>query len=107
MAQKLVTLQIPESFKGFLSNSKVVQNSILEKTERKISLLEGSQSVSLYSRNGTTSSPNQELKISSPNFIALEESFFIAKLKYSVENNLDNNAGVYGKWICPTPPAFS
>ena len=50
MAQKLITPQIPESFKGLLSNGKVVQNSILERTEKKVSLLEGRQSVTLYSK---------------------------------------------------------
>ena len=52
MAQKLITPQIPESFKGLLSNGKVVQNSILERTEKKVSLLEGRQSVTLYSKSG-------------------------------------------------------
>ena len=40
MAQKLITPQIPESFKGLLSNGKkykVVQKSILERTEKKVS----------------------------------------------------------------------
>ena len=107
MAQKLFALQIPESFKGLLSNSKVVQNAILERTEKKISLLEGRQSVSLYSQSGTPPSLNHELDISSPNFIALGESYFIVKLKYTVKNNLDANAGDYKNWICPTSPAFS
>ena len=71
MAQKLITPQIPDSFKGLLSNGKVVQNSILERTEKKVSLLEGWQSVTLYSKSGTPPSLNHELDISSPNFIAL------------------------------------
>ena len=62
------------SFKGLLSNGKVVQNSILERTEKKVSLLEGRQSVTLYSKTGTPPSLNHELDISSPNFIALGES---------------------------------
>ena len=85
MAQKLITPQIPESFKGLLSNGKVVQNSILERTEKKVSLLEGRQSVTLYSKSGTPPSLNHELDISSPNFIALGESYFIVKLKYTVK----------------------
>ena len=51
--------QIPESFKGLLSNGKVVQNSILERTEKKVSLLEGRQSVTLYSKTVTPPSLNQ------------------------------------------------
>ena len=88
MAQKLVTPQIPESFKGLLSNGKVVQNAILERTEKKVSLLEGRQSVVLYSKSGTPPTLNHELDISSPNFIALGESLFILKLRYSVKDNL-------------------
>ena len=99
--------QIPESFKGLLSNGKVVQNSILERTEKKVSLLEGRQSVTLYSKTGTPPSLNQELDISSPNFIALRESYFIVKLKYTVKNNLNSSPGEYTNWICPTSPAFS
>ena len=107
MAQKLITPQIPESFKGLLSNGKVVQKSILERTEKKVSLLEGRQSVSLYSKSGSPPSLNHELDISSPNFIALGESYFIVKLKYIVKDNLNASAGEYKHWICPTSPAFS
>ena len=107
MAQKLITPQIPESFKGLLSNGKVVQNSILERTEKKVSLLEGRQSVTLYSKSGTPPSLNHELDISSPNFIALGESYFIVKLKYTVKNNMKSSPGEYTNWICPTSPAFS
>ena len=107
MAQKLITPQIPESFNGLLSNGKVVQNSILERTEKKVSLLEGRQSVTLYSKTGTPPSLNHELDISSPNFIALGESYFIVKLKYTVKNNLNSSPGEYTNWICPTSPAFS
>ena len=107
MAQKLITPQIPESFKGLLSNGKVVQNAILERTEKKVSLLEGRQSVTLYSKTGTPPSLNHELDISSPNFIALGESYFIVKLKYTVKNNLNSSPGEYTNWICPTSPAFS
>ena len=77
--------QIPESFKGLLSNGKVVQNSILERTEKKVSLLEDRQSVTLYSKSGTPPSLNHELDISSPNFIALGEKYFIVKL--TLQNN--------------------
>ena len=107
MAQKLITPQIPESFKGLLSDGKVVQNSILERTEKKVSLLEGRQSVTLYSKSGTRPSLNHELDISSPNFIALGESYFIVKLKYTVKNYLNASPGEYTHWICPTSPAFS
>ena len=107
MAQKLVTPQIPESFKGLLSKSKLVQNSILERTEKKVSLLEGRHAVSLYSRNGSPPSLNHELDLSSPNFISLAESYFIVKLRYTVKNNLNAQAGDYRNWICPTSPAFS
>ena len=107
MAQKLITAQIPESFKGLLSNGKVVQNSILERTEKEVSLLEGRQSVTLYSKSGTPPSLNHELDISSPNFIALGESYFIVKLKYTVKNNLNASPGEYTNWLCPTSPAFS
>ena len=107
MAQKLVTPQIPESFKGLLSKSKLVQNSILERTEKKVSLLEGRHAVSLYSRNGSPPSLNHGLDLSSPNFISLAESYFIVKLRYTVKNNLNANAGDYRNWICPTSPAFS
>ena len=107
MAQKLFSQQIPSSFKGLLSNGKVVQNSILERTEKKISLLEGRQSVTLYSRNGATPSLNHELDISSPNFIALGESYFVVKIRYTVKDNLNASPGEYQHWICPTSPAFS
>ena len=61
----------------------------------------------LYSKNGRPPTLNHELDISSPNFIALGESFFIVKLRYSVKDNLTNNAADYKNWICPTSPAFS
>ena len=107
MAQKLYSSQIPDSFRGLLSNSKVVQDSILERTEKKISLLEGRPSISLYSKTGSPPSLNNELDISSPNFIALSESFFIVKMRYTVKDNLNANPGEYKNWICPTSPAFS
>ena len=109
MAQELFTNQIPESFKGLLTNSKVVQNNILERTEKKLSLLEGRRNVALYS--STDRSPpslNNELDISSPNFISLGESYFVVKLRYAVKDT--RNAGTredYKNWICPTSPAFS
>ena len=109
MARELLTPQIPESFKGLLTNSKVVQNSILERTEKKLSLLEGRRDVILYS--STDRSPpslNNELNISSPNFIALSESYFIVKFRYSVQDaRTGQNAQEYAHWICPTSPAFS
>ena len=107
MAQKLYSSQIPDSFRGLLSNSKVVQDLILERTEKKISLLEGRPSISLYSKTGSPPSLNSELDISSPNFIALSESFFIVKMRYTVKDNLNANPGDYKNWICPTSPAFS
>ena len=107
MAQKLITPQIPESFKCLLSNDKVVQNFILERTEKKVSLLEGRQSVMLYSKTGTPPSLNHELDISSSSLIALGESYFIVKLKDTVKINLNASPGEYTNWICPTSPAFS
>ena len=107
MAQELITPQIPESFKGLLSNSKVVQKNILERTEKKLSLLEGRRSVSLYSPGRSPPSLNNELDISSPNFIALGESYFIVKFRYIVKDNLNSGAGDYQNWVCPTSPAFS
>ena len=108
MAQELLTSQIPDSFKGLLTNGKLVQNSILERTEKKSSLLEGRRSVVLYSSaDRSPPSLNNELDISSPNFIALAESYFIAKLRYSVKDNRNAGAQDYQNWICPTSPAFS
>ena len=104
---KLVTPQIPESFKCLLSNDKVVQNSILERTEKKVSLWEGRQSVMLNSKTGTPPSLNHELDISSPNLIGLGESYFIVKLKNTVKLYLNASPGEYTNWICPTSPAFS
>ena len=69
--------------------------------------MEGRQSVKLYSKSGTPPSLNHELDISSPNFIALGESYFIVKLKYTVKDNLNASPGEYTNWICPTSPAFS
>ena len=108
MAQELIAPQIPESFKGLLTNSKIVQNSILERTEKKLSMLENRRSVTLYSsKDRSPPSLNNELDISSPNFIALSESYFSVKFRYTIKNNLDNNAQDYENWICPTSPAFS
>ena len=107
MAQKPVTPQIPESFKSLLSDGKVVENAIQERTEKKVSLLESRQSVVLYSKTGTLPTLNNELDISSPNLIALRESFFIVKLGYSVNDNLTAHASDYKNWICPTSHAFS
>ncbi|XP_065194794.1 uncharacterized protein LOC135826084 [Sycon ciliatum] len=107
MAQHVVATQIPDPFKGLLSKTKVVQNSILERTEKKISLLEGRNFVRLYSRNGSPPSLNSELDISSPNFIALSESYFIVKLRYEVSDSRANGARSYPHWVCTTSPAFS
>lgn len=107
MAQELVTNQIPEAFKGLLSNSKIVQNNVLERTEKKVSLLEGRRGISLYSPDHSPPSLNNELDLSSPNFIALSESYFIVKLRYTVNDNRNNGARPYTHWICPTSPAFS
>ena len=72
-----------------------------------MSLLEGRQSVVLYSKNGTQPTLKHELDISSPNFIALGASFFVVKLRYSVKDNLTVHAGDYKNWECLTLPAFS
>lgn len=107
MAQELVTQQIPDAFRGLLSSSKVVQNSILERTEKKVSMLEGRREVVLYSRDRSPPSLNNELDLSSPNFIALGESYFVVKLRYTVKDNRNNGAQDYTHWLCPTSPAFS
>ena len=108
MAQELITPQIPEPFKGLLSNTKVVQNSIFEKTEKKVSFLEGRRGVYLYSPDRSPPSLNNELDISSPNFISLAESFFTVKLKYSVKDARNGAAAAdYTHWICHTSPGHS
>ena len=50
---------------------------------------------------------NNELDLSSPNFISLGESYFIVKLRYSVKDNRNAQAQAYQNWICATSPAFS
>ena len=107
MAQELITPKIPDSFKGLLTNSKLVQNSILERTEKKISLLEGRRSVLLYSRDRSPPTLNSELDISSPNFLALSESYFIVQFRYTVKDNRNAGADSYPNWICTTSPSFS
>ena len=109
MAQTLVSPAIPESFKGLLTNAKVVQNSIQERNEKKYSMLEGRRSVLLYSSaDRSPPSLNHELDISSPNFMALSESYFIVKFKYTVKDSRNGgNSRDYEHWICTTSPAFS
>ena len=109
MAQELITPQIPDAFKGLLNSSKVVQSSILERNEKKYSLLEGRRSVVLYSSaDRSPPSLNHELDMSSPNFTALGESYFIAKFSYSVKDGRNGgNSRDYPHWVCPTSPAFS
>ena len=93
---------------GLLTNTKIVQKNILDRTEKKLSLLEGRRGVRLFSSaDRSPPSLNNELDISSPNFIALGESYFIVKMRYSVKNNLDNQPGDYTRWVCTTSPAFS
>eukprot|EP00117_Sycon_ciliatum_P015191 scpid90360/ scgid15140/ len=109
MAQELITPQIPDAFKGLLNSSKVVQSSILERNEKKYSLLEGRRSVVLYSSaDRSPPSLNHELDMSSPNFMALGESYFIAKFSYTVKDGRNGgNSRSYPHWVCPTSPAFS
>ena len=107
MAQELITPKIPDSFKGLLTNSKLVQQSILERTEKKLSVLEGRNGVVLYSRDRSPPSLNSELDIFPPNFIALGESYFIVKFKYTVKDNRNAGAQSYPNWICTTSPCFS
>lgn len=108
MAQEIYSPQAPESFTGLLSKTKIVQKNIIDRTEKKLSLLEGRRGVRLYSTDDRTPpSLNNELDISSPNFIALGESYFIVKMRYTVKDNLNANAGDYRNWICTTSPAFS
>ena len=107
MATTLTTSEIPESFKGLLSNVKVVQDAIEETIENMVSLLEGRNRVVLYPDNPSLSNG---VDISSANnFMALSESYFIVKIRYEVKDNITNaqNRGNYSNWICPTSPAFS
>jgi len=107
MTTTLTSAQIPESFRGLLSNVKVVQDAIEERTENKASLLEGRNRVTLYPDNPSLSNG---IDISSTNnFMALSESYFIVKMRYVIKNNIANaqNRGDYSNWICPTSPAFS
>ena len=108
MAQELITPKIPDAFKGLLTASKIVQSSILERTEKKISLLEGRRGVVLYSRDRSPPTLNNEIDISSPNFIALSESYFIVRFRYTVKDSrAPGNAQNYANWICTTSPSFS
>ena len=66
MATILTSAQIPEPFCGLLSPVKVVQDTIEERTENKVSLLEGRAGVTLYPDNpplssGVRHSLNQQL----------------------------------------------
>jgi len=107
MAEEIYTPQAPESFTGLLTNKKVVQNSILERSEKKLSLLEGRQEVRLFSTDDRSPpSLNNELDISSPNFIALGESYFILKFKYNVKTSGGSDHS-FRNWICVTSPAYS
>ena len=84
MATTLKSAQIPEPFSGLLPPVKVVQDVIEEGTENKVSLFEKGASVTLYLDNPTLSNG---VDISSANnFMALSESYFIVKMKYSVND---------------------
>ena len=70
----LTSTQIPEPFRGLLSPVKVVQDAIEERTENKVSLLEGRASVTLNPDNPSLSNG---VDISSANdFMALSDSYF-------------------------------
>ena len=85
MATTLESAQIPEPISGLLPPVKVVQDAIEERTENKVSLLERGARVTLYPDNLTLSNG---VNISSANnFMALSESYFIVKMKYSVNDN--------------------
>ena len=97
MATTLTSAQFPEPFCGLLSPVKVVQDAIEERTENKVSLLEGRASVTLYPDNPSLS-----------NFMALSESYFIVKMRYRVrDNRTAPNTGDYKHCITPTSPGFS
>ena len=98
--------KIPEPFGGLLLPVKVVQDAIEERTENKVSLFEGRASVTLHPDNPSLSNG---VDISSANnFMALSESYFIVKMRYSVKDNRTApNTGDYKHWITPTSPGFS
>ena len=106
MATTLTFPQIPEPFRGLLSRFKLVQDAIKERIENKLSLLKGRASVTLYPDNPSLSNG---VDISSANnFMALSESYFIVKMRYSVKDNVNApNTGDYKHWITPTSPSFS
>ena len=105
MAQEVFTPRGPEAFTGLLSKTNIVQGSIKERSERKVTLLEGGRSVRLFdSDNATPPSLNSEINISTPNLLALNESYFLVKLKYTIKNKADD---AWGKFVCTTSPAFS
>ena len=106
MATTLRASQNSEPFRRLLSPVKVVQDVIEERTENKVSLLEGRASVVLYLDNPSFSNG---VDISSANnFMALGESYFIMKLWYAVKDNRNApNTSNYKLWITPTKPGFS
>ena len=106
MVTTLIFPKIPVPLDGLLSPVKVVQDPIEEQTENKVSLLEGRASVTLYPDNPSLSN---SVDISSANnFMALSESYFIVKIRYSVRDNRNApNTGDYKHWITPTSPGFS
>ena len=70
--------KIPEPFGGLLLPVKVVQDAIEERTENKVSLLEGRASITLSPDNPSLSN---SVNISSANnFMALSESYFLVKM---------------------------
>ena len=79
MASTLTSAPVPEPFRGLLSPVKVVPDAIEERTENKVSLLEGRAGVTLYPDNPSLSNG---VDISSANnFMALSESYFIVKMR--------------------------
>ena len=83
MAPTLTASQILESFCGLLSHVKVVQDVIEERTENKISLLEGRASVILYPDNPSLSNG---VDLSSANNFRAAESYFIVEIRYAAKD---------------------
>ena len=78
MSTTLTSDQIPEPFCGLLSPVRVFQDAIEERTENKVSLLEGRASVILHPDNPLLSNGGD---ISSANnFIALSKSYCVVKI---------------------------
>ena len=70
MATTLISAQIPEPFRWLLSPVKVVQDAIEERTENKVSLLEGQASVTLHPDNPSVSNGVDIISSATPTTIS-------------------------------------